>query len=285
MVLSMNNQLKTVLFLGLLTGLLLGVGQLLGGRTGLIIAFIFALVMNFFTYWFSDKFVLKIYHAYPAKREKYKLLYEDIKYIAERAKMPMPKVYIIPGTHANAFCTGRNPKHAVVACTEGILDLLNRKELKGVLAHEIAHAKNRDILISSVAAVIAGAISFLASMAQWAAIFGFGGRDDNNGGIIGVLLLAILTPIIASLIHLAISRSREYQADKVGAELIKDSHSLADALQKLHAGANYNPMKNANNATAHMFIVNPLKNVKWASLFSTHPDVNSRIGRLRSMKF
>lgn len=281
----MQNQIKTVLFLGLLTGLLLGVGQLLGGRTGLIIAFVFALFMNFFSYWFSDKFVLMIYKAYPADREKYKHLYHDIKDIADRAKMPMPKVYIVPGSHANAFCTGRNPKTAVVACTEGILDLLDRRELKGVLAHEMAHAKNRDILISSVAAVIAGTISVLASMAQWGAIFAGGRDDDNAGSIIGLLVLAIVTPIIASLIHLAISRSREFEADRIGAMLIKDSSALADALQKLHVGAKHHPMANANPATAHMFIVNPLRKVKFLDLLSTHPNVEARIGRLRSMKF
>ena len=187
MVLSMNNQLKTVLFLGLLTGLLLGVGQLLGGRTGLIIAFIFALVMNFFTYWFSDKFVLKIYHAYPAKREKYKLLYEDIKYIAERAKMPMPKVYIVPGNWSNAFATGRDYKHAAVACTQGILELLSEDELKGVIAHEISHIKNRDILISTVAGTVAGIISYLGNMFMWSAMFG--SDDDSRGNIFGLVFL------------------------------------------------------------------------------------------------
>ncbi len=279
----MRNQIKTVLFLGLLTGLLLGVGQLLGGTTGLVIALVLAILMNFFSYWFSDKFVLKLYKAYPADPDKHKHLYEDVKYIAERASMPMPKVYIIPGSHANAFCTGRSPSHAVIACTEGILNILDRRELKGVLAHEIAHAKNRDILISSVAAVIAGAISFIGMMAQWGAIFGLGG--DEEGGILGVLLLAIITPIIASLIHLAISRSREYHADKIGAKLIRDPDALADALQKLHASSGARPLNNANPATAHMFIVNPLGKMNFRNLLSTHPPVQKRIGKLRSMKF
>ena len=280
----MINQLKTILLLGVLTGLLLGVGQLLGGTTGLTIALIFALIMNFISYWFSAQIVLFMYGAKEADKKEYEWLYDDIKFIAERATIPMPKIYIVPADHANAFATGRNPKHAVVAVTKGILKLLTRKELKGVLAHEVSHVKNRDILISSIAAVLAGAISYLATMAQWGAMFG--GRDrDNNGNVITLLVLAIVTPIIATLIHLAISRSREYEADRTGAKLLKDGHSLADALQKLDASAKSNPLDHANPATAHMFIVNPLKKINFLSLLSTHPAPAERIGRLRSMKF
>lgn len=281
----MINQLKTVVLLGALTGILLSIGQLLGGKTGLTIALIFALVMNFISYWFSAKIVLFMYKAKEADKKEYDWLYEDIKFIADRANIPMPKVYIVPGEHANAFATGRNPKNAVVAVTEGILKLLTKKELKGVLAHEIAHVKNRDILISSIAAVIAGAISYIATMAQWAAIFG-GGRDEKGGGnLISLLILAVITPIIASLIHLAISRAREYEADKSGAKYLKDAIPLADALQKLHSGVAHHPLKDVNPATAHMFIVNPLKKVNFLSLLSTHPPMAERVGRLRSMKF
>lgn len=279
-------RLKTVFLLGLLTGVFLAVGFLLGGKSGMTIALIFALVMNFVSYWFSDKIVLFMYNAKEADRDKQAKLYEAVAYVVERAKVPMPKVYIVPSAQPNAFATGRNPKNAVVAVTKGILELLNEKELRAVIAHEIAHVKNRDILVASIAGVIAGAISYLANMASWAAMFGgFGGNDDDGGNIIGVLALAIVTPIIATLIHMAISRSREFLADKEGARFIRDGSSLADALQKLHAGVKNNKLGVGTEGSAHMFIVNPFTANRLLNLFSTHPPVNERIGRLRSMHF
>jgi len=279
-----GNQLRTVFLLGLLTGLLLLIGQLLGGTTGLTIALIFALLMNFISYWYSDKIVLFMYKAKEADKTKYANLYSIVKNVSELANLPMPKVYIVPSSNPNAFATGRNPKHAVVAVTSGILDLLSERELKGVIAHEMAHIKNRDILISTIAGVIAGAISYIAFMARWAAIFGgFGGRDEGGNNILGLLFLAILTPIIALIIRMAISRSREFLADSTGAKIVRDPNALADALTKLHAGAKVNPMRGANEGTSHMFIVNPLKGKSLMELFSTHPSMEKRVGKLRSM--
>lgn len=279
-------RIKTVFLLGLLTGVFLAVGFLLGGTSGMTIALILALAMNFVSYWFSDKIVLFMYRAKEADKDKHVKLYEAVSYVVERAKVPMPKVYIVPSPQPNAFATGRNPKNAAVAVTKGILELLNEKELRAVIAHEIAHVKNRDILVASIAGVIAGAISYLAHMASWAALFGGFGRDDDSGGnIIGLLALAIVTPIIATLIHMAISRSREFLADKEGAKFIHDGSSLADALQKLHASSKHSKMDLGSEGTAHMFIVNPFTANKLLNLFSTHPPVNERIGRLRSMHF
>jgi len=274
----MINQLKTVVLLASLTTLLLWVGQLVGGPSGLVIAGIFAIVMNFGSYWFSDKIVLKMYRATEVKDHNHQL-YKIVKEVIDIAKLPMPKVYIIPDENANAFATGRNPEHAAVAATQGILKILNHDELKGVMAHEVAHIKNRDILISSVAGTIAGVISYVGSMAMWSALFG--GRDRGNG--LQLILLMIVTPFIATIIQLAISRSREYIADETGARLVKNGESLASALEKLNQSAKVHPMRIGNKATAHMFISNPFSGSM--NLLSTHPDFKERTKRLRNMKF
>lgn len=278
----MINQIKTVLLLGALTGLLLGAGYFFAGTSGLTIALGIALVFNLISYFYSHKIVLFMYKAKEADKDKYKKLYEDVRYVSELANVPMPKVYIVPSKNPNAFATGPNPKKAVVAVTEGIMDLLTERELKGVIAHEIAHVKNRDILIGTVAAVIAGAISYMAFMARFAAIFG-GSRDEGNN-IVGLIILGIITPIIALIIQLAISRSREYLADKTGAMTIRDPNSLADALVKLHSGVKHNPLRFGSEATSHMFIVNPFSMKGIKSLLSTHPSMESRVGKLRSMQ-
>jgi len=277
------NQFKTVLLLGALTGLFLGIGYFFG-PSGLTIALIMALVMNLISYFFAHKIVLFMYRAKEADKTKYKGLYRDVKQVSELANLPMPKVYIVPTNAFNAFATGRNPKHSVVAVTEGILELLTEKELKGVIAHEISHIRNRDILIGTIAAVIAGAISYIAFMARWGAIFG-GDRDRGGGNIIGLLLLGIITPIIALIIQLAISRSREYLADNTGARLIKDPDALASALIKLHDGVKQNPLKFGSESTAHMFIVCPFNMKGVMSILSTHPSVTERVKRLKAIKF
>lgn len=281
------NQIKTVLLLGLLTALLLWVGQLIGGGAGLVIALVFSILINVGSYFFSDKIVLAMYRAKPASEHDYPKLHHMVEDISKRAGIPKPRVYIILTQTPNAFATGRNPKHAVVAATEGILKLLDDRELRGVLAHEIGHVKNRDILITTIAATIAGVISYLASMAQWAAIFGgFGGRDDRDGGgMIQLLVLAIITPLIAMLLQLAISRSREYLADKSGAEYIGNGHALADALEKLERGNKVHPMHHGTPATSSLFIVNPFSGGALLALLSTHPPMDERIKRLRAMKF
>lgn len=278
----MINQFKTIVLLGLLTALLLWVGNLLGGYSGLVIAGIFAIALNFGSYWFSDKIVLMMYRAKEVTDKNHQL-YKIVKEVSELAKLPMPQVYIIPTEASNAFATGRSPKHAAVAATQGILGLLNHEELKGVIAHEIAHVKNRDILISTIAGTIAGVISYIATMTQWAAIFG--GRDREHSNMLSLILLAIITPIIATIIQLAISRSREYLADATGANIAQNSNGLASALEKIHKSVATHPMRLGNNATAHMFILNPFKSSGLMNLLSTHPDVNSRIQRLKSMKF
>jgi len=262
------NQFKTVVLLGLLTALLLWVGQMMGGFSGLIIAGFFAIILNFGSYWFSDKIVLKMYRAKEVTDHDHQL-YKTVKEVAEQAKMPMPKVYIIPDQNSNAFATGRNPKHAAVAATEGILRLLSHDELKGVMAHEIAHVKNRDTLISTVAGTIAGVISYIAIMAQFAAIFG--GRDRGN--MVQLLLLAIITPLIATIIQLAISRSREYHADATAAKILGNGENLATALEKLHNDARVNPMRLRNQATSHLFIINPFTAKGFRKLLSTHPNM------------
>jgi len=278
----MINQIKTVLFLSGLFAVFLLLGYLLGGIGGLTIGFILAFIINFVTYWYSDKIVLFMYKAKEADKETYNFVYKMLKEITQNANLPMPKLYIMNSATPNAFATGRNPEHAAVALTTGILDLLEPRELKGVLSHEISHIKNRDILISTIAAVIAGAISYIAMIARFAAIFG-GGSNKDGENIFGVLILSILAPIIAMIISLAISRSREYLADATGAGLCKDPNSLADALQKLTAGNKSKPMKNANPATSHMFIVTPFSGQSFLTLFSTHPPIQKRIGKLRSM--
>jgi len=280
-----KNQLKTVLLLGLLTGLLLGVGQLVGGMQGLTIAFIFVILMNFCSYWFSDKIVLFMYRAKQIKKSQAPKLFEIVEEVAEKAKMPMPKIYEIPSENPNAFATGRNKNNAAVAVTHGILRILSKDELKGVIAHEFAHIKNKDILIQTIAATIAGVISYVASMARWAAIFGgFGGRDRDSGNIISLLVLSIITPLLAMIIQLAISRSREYLADETAAKTLKNPNALADALEKLDSAAHHHPMDIGNNATSSLFIVNPFKGGGIINLLSTHPPIKDRIKRLKEMR-
>jgi heat shock protein HtpX len=280
------NTIKTGLLLGALTGLLMLIGGSFGGQQGVVIAFIFAMAMNLGSYWFSDKIVLRMYNAQPVSENEAPELYATVKNLALRASMPMPRVYIIPGDTPNAFATGRNEQHAVVAVTEGILRILGRDELEGVIAHELSHIRNRDILIGSIAATLAGAIVMLANMAQWAAMFGGASRDDDEGGgsnIVSLILMAILAPIAATLIQMAISRSREYLADTGGAKISGKPYGLAGALEKLSRASQTMPME-ANPSTAHMFIVNPLTGRSLMNLFSTHPPIEERIARLRSMR-
>jgi heat shock protein HtpX len=280
-----KNQLKTAILLAGLTALLLFVGRLIGGQLGLAIGLAFALLMNFGAYFFSDRIVLAMYRAKPLGQKEHPELHRMMKEITHLAGIPMPKLYIIPTSTPNAFATGRNPKHAAVACTEGILQLLDKEELRGVLAHEVAHIKNRDILVQTIAATIAGVISYVASMAQWAAIFGFGGRDGEEGpNMISLLVLAILTPIIATIIQLAISRSREYLADETGAKTIKDPKALARALAKLEQGVKHDPLRFGNPTTSSLFIANPFSARGLIGLFSTHPPMEKRIARLNGMK-
>lgn len=281
------NLIKTGLLLGALTGLLMLIGGFFGGQQGMLIAFIFAMVMNFGSYWFSDKLILRMYHAQEVSENQFPDLYATVRDLAMRSRLPMPKVYIVPGETPNAFATGRNEHHSVVAVTEGIMRILNRDELEGVLAHELSHIKNRDMLIGSIAATLAGAIVMIANMAQWAAIFGGVSRDsdedEGGGGIIGLLLTAILAPVAATIIQMAISRSREYLADADGARISKKPYGLADALEKLSRASQAIPM-DANPSTAHLFIVNPLSGRSLMNLFSTHPPMEERIARLRSMR-
>jgi heat shock protein HtpX len=277
------NQVKTVLLLGLLTGIMLAIGQFFGGATGLTIAIIFAVLMNFGSLFFSDKIILFMYKAKPISKKDAPKLYSIVEEVAQASNMPMPKVYEIPSEAPNAFATGRSKNHAAVAVTRGILKLLTRDELKGVIAHEFAHIKNKDMLIQTVAATIAGVISYLATMAQWAAIFG-GGRDDDRGNIFGLLALAIITPIIAMIIQLAISRSREYLADETGAKIVKNPNHLADALLKLESGCAHNPLRMGSEATSSLFIVNPFSAKGMMHLLSTHPPMQERVKRLREMR-
>ncbi|MHB8121183.1 MAG: zinc metalloprotease HtpX [Desulfuromonadaceae bacterium] len=282
----MNNILKTTFLLSLLTILLVLMGGAVGGKGGMAIAFLIAAAMNFGSYWFSDKIVLRMYNAREITREIHPSFYGMIERLAARAGLPMPKVYIIPDDSPNAFATGRNPHHAAVAATEGILRLLTPDELEGVMAHELAHVKNRDILISTIAATFAGAISMIGNMLQWGAMFGAGRGDEEGGGIggmIGSLALAIIAPIAAMLIQMAVSRSREYMADASGAEICGRPLALAGALSKLHNASQAIPMLDAKPATAHMFIVNPLTGGGMRTLFSTHPPMEERIARLQSM--
>jgi len=281
----MNNTVKTTALLGLLTGLLILIGGYFGGTQGMWIAFVLAFLMNFGAYWFSDRIVLAMYGARAVGEADAPELYRIVRGLAQRARMPMPRLYIMPTDTPNAFATGRNPEHAAVAATEGILRILNEEELEGVLAHELSHVRNRDTLISTVAATLAGVIVMLARMAMWMPFFGGGGRDDDRGGsgALGFLFLAILAPIAATLIQLAISRSREFQADETGARLTHKPYALASALQKLEVGAQRLPM-NANPATSHLFIVNPLRGDVLFKLFSTHPPMAERIARLRALR-
>ena len=276
----MGNQLKTTLLLGCLTGLIILIGRYFGGSSGMVIAFIFAVLMNAGSYWFSDKIVLKLYKSRQLSSQESPELYSLVSRLSQSALLPMPKIYLIPSEAPNAFATGRNSQHAVIAVTQGILRLLNSSELEGVLAHEIAHIKDRDILISSIAATLAGVIMMIASMARWAALFGgFGGSDDDDGGILGFVVLAFLAPLAALIIQLAISRSREYLADSTGARIAGNPLGLASALEKLDSASKKIPIK-ANPATSHLFIVNPLAGKFLMSLFSTHPPTAERIARL-----
>jgi heat shock protein HtpX len=277
----MGNATKTALLLGALSGLLLVLGELLGGANGLVIAFIIAAVMNFASYWFSAKIVLSMYGAREVGPEH--PLYQLVGRLARQAGLPQPRVYVIPTMSPNAFATGRNPSHAAVAATEGILRLLDERELEGVLAHELAHVKHRDILTSSVAATIALAILFLARMAQFAAFFGGGSRDDREGSNpIALLAMAVLAPLAAMLIQMAISRSREYAADAGGASIVGNPYGLADALRKIDAASKQIPL-DANPATAHLFIVKPFSGAGLLSLFSTHPPTEKRIRALLNL--
>ena len=279
----MGNTFKTAFLLTALTLLLMFIGRAFGGQNGMFLALAFAAVMNFVSYFYSDKIALAMYRAQPVTREQLPRAYAAVERLTQKIGIPMPKIYVIPTESPNAFATGRNPSHASVAVTHGILQLLNDEELEGVLAHELGHVNNRDILISSVAATIAGAITMLASMGRWAMIFGgYGGRDREDrggGGGLAALFMLIVAPIAASLIQLAVSRSREYQADATGAHFTGNPYALASALQKLDAYSRRVPMQ-ASPSTAHLFIIQPLLGMNFGSLFSTHPPIAKRIERL-----
>ena len=277
------NNIKTLVLLMTLTLILVWAGGAMGGKQGMTIALIFALAMNFFAYWFSDKIVLKMYKAREVRESEAPDLYNIVRMLSQKAEMPMPRVYMIDKEQPNAFATGRNPKHAAVAVTTGIMRILSREELQGVIGHELAHVRNRDILISTIATTIAGAISYLAQMAQWAMIFGGHRGDDEEGGSpIAAFVMMIVGPIAAMIVQMAISRSREYAADKGGAEIAGNPRYLAGALRKLHMASQKIHM-DANPSTAHMFIVNPLSGGGILKLFSTHPPIEERIARLESM--
>jgi heat shock protein HtpX len=283
----MANLIKTGVLLAALTVLLVLIGGALGGQNGMVMAFVLAMVMNFGSYWFSDRIVLAMYRAQPVDEATAPGLYRIVRNLVTRAGLPMPRVYIMPEETPNAFATGRNPQHAAVAVTEGILRIMSEEELEGVLAHELSHVRNRDTLIMAIAATLAGAITYMAQMAQWAMIFG-GRRDSDEqesgggGGLVGGLLMIVLAPIAATLIQLAVSRSREFQADASGAEIAGQPWGLAKALEKLETATKMAPME-ATPATAHLFIVNPLTGGGWTTLFATHPPIAERVARLRAM--
>ena len=277
---TLKNQIKTIILLGLLTAILLWAGNQIGGTKGLTIGFILAITMNIGTYWFSDKIILKLYKAKPAKKTEHPELHKIIENLAKEAHIPKPKIYIIPTQTPNAFATGRNPKHAAIAVTQGLLTTLNKQELKGVLGHETAHITNRDTLITTIATTIAAIISYTALIARYALLFG--GRDnEKTGNILSLLALAIITPIIATILQLALSRSREYLADEKGAKLSKQPLALANALQKLEQATK---TTKGNTATSSMFIINPFSAKGLANLFSTHPPTTERIKKLQKMK-
>lgn len=280
------NRLKTAILLGVLSGLLLVIGALFGGTSGLQCAFIIALIMNGIAYFFADTLVLKLYRAQPLDSDHYSWIYSMVQELAIKMCIPMPKLWIISTPMANAFATGRNPSHASVAVTSGILDILDKEELQGVLAHELSHIKNRDILVATIAATIATAIGYLANTARYAAYFGAFGSDRKRNNPLGLLLISILMPFAALLIQLAISRSREYLADETGAHYSQDPLALASALEKLQLQTNYAHLDNSDTcraSTASLFIVYPFKGGSWLNLFSTHPPVEARIARLRSI--
>ncbi len=278
------NTVKTVGLMTLMMVIFVAIGGAIGGRSGMIMAVLFAAVMNVGMYWFSDKMVLSMYRAQPVTEAEAPELYSIVRDLVRKAGMPMPKVYIIPEETPNAFATGRNPEHAVVAVTQGIMRILSREELSGVIGHELAHIKHRDMLTGTIVATIAGAISMLAQMAQWAMIFGGSRRDDDEGGNpIAAIVMMIVAPIAAMLVQMAISRTREYEADKGGAGIAGNPHWLASALLKLERGNQVIPMDDAKPATAHMFIVNPLHGGGLMKLFSTHPPIAERVRRLEEM--
>ncbi len=284
-----TNSIKTFLLLGLLTALILWIGDLVGGRGGLIVALILALAMNGYSYWYSDRMVLYATGAQEVRPEHAPELYSMVADLARRAELPMPRVYVVPEGAPNAFATGRNPEHAAVAFTEGILDTLGREELEGVAAHELAHIKNRDILISTVAATLAGAIMYVSQIAQFAAFFGggFGRSDDEEGGgggILGLILAAVVAPVAAMLLQMAVSRSREYLADALGARIAGGPMGLASALGRLEEASRRQRLGCATESTAHMYIANPLSGEGLARLFSTHPPMEERIRRLMEMR-
>ena len=278
----MGNQFKTAMLLAAMTAFILLVGRMLGGQQGMIIAFFLAGAMNFFSYWYSDRVVLKMYRAQEVSESQAPDLYGMVDRLRRNAGLPMPRVYVIPQETPNAFATGRNPDHAVVAVTEGLMQLMSPAEIEGVIAHELGHIKNRDILIGTIAATMAGAVMMLASMARWSAIFGGGRGIDEEGGLggLGLIVMSLLAPIAAMIIQMAISRSREYLADTTGAAIAGRPDGLAAALEKLGAYSQRRPMQ-ANPSTAHMFIVNPLSGRSLQSLFSTHPPIEERVSRLR----
>lgn len=280
------NTLRVWLFMGVLTILLVMMGSAMGGRSGATMFFLIAMAMNFFGYYFSDKIAIKMTRSYPVSQSEAPELYEMVGRLSQRAGMPMPKLYVTPSDQPNAFATGRNPANSAVAVTEGIMRLLNRSEIEGVLAHELAHIKNRDVLIGTIAATFAGAISMIGNMLQWGAIFGMGRSDDDEeggSGIVGMLIMAIVFPIAAMIVQMAISRSREFGADASGAQIAGSSSGLANALLKLESAAHHIPMQ-VNPAASHMFIVNPLSGASLAKLFSTHPPIQERVEKLRSMR-
>ncbi len=279
----MGNQIKTTILLTAMTAFIMLIGHLVGGRGGMMIALVIAAGMNFFSYWYSDKIVLRMYRAQETTAQEAPEIHQMVGALTQRAGLPMPKICVIPEEAPNAFATGRNPDHAVVAVTEGLLRTMNREEIMGVLAHELAHVKNRDILIGSIAATMAGAIMMFASMARWAAIFGGGDDDDDGLGTVGLIIMSIVAPVAALIIQMAISRSREYLADATGASIVGGPEGLASALGKLGAYSRQLPM-DSNPSTAHMFIVNPLSGKRMMNFFSTHPPLEDRIARLRSTR-
>ena len=278
----MNNMLRTTLLLAVLTGLIVWLGGMLGGSQGAVVALVFAAVMNLGSYWFSDRIVIKMYGGQEIREHDDPELYALVRSLAQRNNMPMPRLFLIPSESPNAFATGRNPEHAAVALTAGIRRILTRRELEGVLAHELAHVTNRDILISSIAATLAGAIMTLARMAQWGMMFGGGRRDEREGGggALGLVVTMIVAPLAAMVIQMAISRSREFQADDTGARLVRDPEALASALRKIADASAQVPL-DASPQTAHMFIINPLRSSMLQNLFSTHPPLEQRLERLQ----
>lgn len=279
------NTLKVWLLMGVLSVLLVMLGNAIGGSSTAMLFFMIAMALNFFSYFYSDKMAIKMTRSHPVSEAEAPELYEMVRRLSQRAGIPMPKLYVTPSDQPNAFATGRNPSHAAVAVTEGIMRLLNRSEVEGVLAHELAHIKNRDILVGTIAAALAGAITMLANAFQWAAIFGMAGGDDEEGGggMVGGLIMAFLAPIAAMIVQMAISRSREYVADATGARIAGSPDGLANALLKLESAAQRIPMK-TNPATSHLFIVNPLTGASLAKLFSTHPPIQDRVEKLKGIR-